>query len=186
MVKSLVDATDPRFEKAIEHLVQDLSTLRTGRATTALVDSLTVESYGQTMALKQIATLSTPDAHTIAITPWDPSTLSSIEKAIQENQALGLNPSNDGHTIRLSIPPLSEERRREIVKQLGQKVEQCYISFRNIRHDVLSEVRKLEKDKQLSQDDVKHAENELNKKIETYKTKVAEVEKAKEKEILEI
>jgi ribosome recycling factor len=186
MVTDLVQSADPKMQKALEHLQEDLKGLRTGRASVGLVDSVVVEYYGQTMSLKQLATIGTPDAKTIAITPWDRNAMEPIEKAIRDTQSLGLTPNNDGNTIRLNIPALTEERRKEIVKALGEKVEQCRIAMRNIRHEILNEVKKLEKDKQATADDAKFAEQELNKKMEKYQAGIVEVEKAKEKEIMEI
>src|SRR5206468_6530244 len=130
--------------------------------------------------------ITTPDAKSIAITPWDRSMLQVIEKAIRDDQRLGLNPNNDGSVIRLNIPAMTEDRRRDIIKILGQKVEECRIALRNIRHDALDEVKKMEKSKQATQDDVKFAETELNKKIDQYQAKIETIASAKEKEILEV
>ena len=186
MIRPLVESANPKMEKAIEHLESELTALRAGRASTALVEGLVIDYYGVMQPLKAIATLGTPDARTIAITPWDKGAMASIEKAIRENHALGLNPSNDGQVIRLSIPALTEERRREIVKSLGGKVEECRISLRNIRQDLLREVKRLEKDKLVTQDDTKFAEAELNKKIDQFQKRIEEVEAAKTAEIMAI
>ena len=186
MVAGIVKSADPRMDKAVQHLQEDLKTLRTGRASTSLVENLMVEQYGQQMPLKAVATITTPDAHTIAISPWDKTMVGPIEKMIRESQSLGLNPSSDGNVVRLNIPPMTEERRREIVKDMGQKVEQCNIALRQIRHDVLGEVKKLEKDKQATQDDLRFAEQELNKKIEKFKGRIDELAKAKEAEIMTV
>jgi ribosome recycling factor len=174
------------MEKAIEHLQSELNALRTGRASTALVDGIMVEYFDAMQPLKAIASISTPDARTIAITPWDKGAMGPIEKAIRETSSLGLTPSNDGQVIRLSIPPLTEERRREIVKSLGSKIEDCRISLRNVRQDTLREVKRLEKDKQVTQDDAKFAEAELNKKIEQFHKRIEEIEAAKTAEIMAI
>ena len=186
MIRPIVESATPKMEKAIEHLQVELGALRTGRASVALVDNITVEYYDAMQPLKAIAQISTPDARTIAITPWDKGALTAIEKALRENQALGLTPSNDGQVIRLSIPPLTEERRREIVKSLGSKIEDSRIVLRNIRQDVLRDVKRLEKDKKITQDDVKFAEAELNKKIDQFHKRVEEVEAAKTAEIMAI
>ena len=186
MIRAIVDTVDPKMAKAIEHLEADLGSLRTGRASTVLVESVMVEQYGSMVPLKTMASLSTPDARTIAITPWDRAALQSVEKAIRDSQSLGLNPSNDGNIIRLSIPAMTEERRREIVKQLGEKVENCRVTLRNIRHEAMSEAKKLEQAKQATQDDMKWAEAELNKRIEGFQTKIEAVAAAKEKEIMEV
>jgi ribosome recycling factor len=174
------------MERAIEHLQGELNALRTGRASVALVDGVMVEYFDVLQPLKAIAQISTPDARTIAITPWDKGAMAPIEKAIRETSSLGLTPSNDGQVIRLSIPPLTEERRREIVKSLGGKVEECRISLRNVRQDTLREVKRLEKDKKVTQDDAKFAEAELNKKIDQFHKRIEEIEAAKAAEIMAI
>ncbi len=186
MVRGIVAGVDPKMTKAIDHLETDLGSLRTGRATTALVETVMVEQYGQLAPLRNVASLSTPDARTIAITPWDKALLQTIEKAIRETQSLGLTPNNDGSVIRLNIPTMTEERRREIVKQLGEKVEQCRVTLRNVRHEALSEIKKLEQSKQATQDDLKWAETELNKKIEAAQVKIEAISGAKQKEIMEV
>jgi len=186
MIRPLVDGAGPKMEKAVAHFAEDLKSLRTGRASVALLDGVMVEVYGVVQPLKAVASVNTPDARTIAVTPWDKTALPVIEKAIRENQALGLNPSNDGNTIRMSIPPLTEERRKEIVKSLGGKVEDCRIALRNVRHDVLNEAKRLEKAKEATSDDVKFAETELNKKIDQFQRKIDELEAAKAVEIMEV
>jgi ribosome recycling factor len=186
MIKAIIDGSGPRMDKAVEHLGDELRQIRTGRASTALVESITVDQYGQTMPLKAVATLSTPDAHTIAISPWDKSLIATIEKAIRENQALGLNPSNDGSTIRINIPPMTTERREQLTKQVGEKIEACHVALRNIRHDVLDEARKAEKSGSASQDDLKFAESELNKKIDEFRSRLDEIRRAKVADIMEV
>lgn len=186
MVAGIVKAADGRMDKALEHLDAELASLRTGRAQTSLVENLTVEQFGQQMPLKAVANINTPDAHTIAISPWDKSLVPVIEKMIRETHSLGLNPSSDGNVVRLSVPPMTEERRREIVKDLGAKVEQCNISLRNIRHDVLGEVKRLEKDARATKDDLHYAEQELNKKVDHYKNLITQKAKAKETEVMTV
>lgn len=186
MVRQALDAANPKMDKALAHFEEELKGLRTGRASIGLVDGIMVDYFGTTQPLKAVASITTPDAKTIAITPWDRGQLQVIEKAIRETQSLGLNPNNDGSTIRLNIPPMTEERRRDILKVLGQKVEECRIALRNIRHDVLDEVKKMEKAKAATQDDVKFAETELNKKIDQYQAKIEVIAASKEKEIMEV
>lgn len=186
MIRPIVESAQPKMDKAIDHLTEELKSIRTGRASGALVENLTIDYYGQLQPLKAIASINTPDARTIAITPWDRGAMTSIEKAIQESPTLGLNPMNDGIVIRLSIPALTEERRREIAKSLGGKLEDCRIALRNIRRDVLKDVQRLEKDKVVTQDDVKFAEAELNKKIDACQLRIDEIEATKTKEILEV
>lgn len=185
-VSDVLAEAEPKMNKALDHFTDELKGLRTGRASTALIEGITVEQYGQNVSLKQVATLSIPDPRTIQITPWDPGMLQVIEKALRENQSLGLNPNNDGHNIRLNLPPLNEETRRNLVKAMGEKVEQCNIALRNIRHELLEEVRKLEKTKQATQDDVRGAQEELDKKIDQFRDKIKNIEEAKTKEIMEV
>lgn len=186
MVTGIVKGADARMDKALEHLAEDLRSLRTGRAQTSLVENITVEQFGNQVPLKTVASINTPDAQTIAISPWDKSLVAVIEKTLRETQSLGLNPSSDGNVVRLNVPPMTEERRREIVKDMGQKVEACNISLRNVRHDILNEVKRLEKDKQATQDDVRYAEQELNKKMDQYKKRVDELAKSKEAEVMTV
>jgi ribosome recycling factor len=186
MVQDLIKSAVPKMDKAVEHFEEELKTLRTGRASTAMLDSVMVEYYGTVQPLKAIASVNTPDVRTIAVTPWDKGALPVIEKALRDNPSLGLNPSNDGNIIRLNVPSMTEERRREVVKALGSKVEDCRIALRNIRHDVLNDVKKLEKAKEATTDDVKFAENALGKNIDQYQKKIDELEAAKTKEIMEV
>jgi ribosome recycling factor len=186
MVRQALDAANPKMDKALAHLEDELNSLRTGRASVGMVDGVTVDYFGTPQPLKAVASITTPDAKSIAITPWDRSMLQVIEKAIRDDQRLGLNPNNDGSVIRLNIPAMTEDRRRDIIKILGQKVEECRIALRNIRHEALDEVKKLEKSKQATQDDLKFAETELNKKIDQYQAKIEIIQASKEKEIMEV
>ena len=186
MVRTLVESAGPKMEKAIERFGEELKSLRTGRASTALLDGIRVEYYGAVQPLKAMAQINTPDARTIAVTPWDKGAMGPVEKAIREDQSLGLNPMNDGSVIRITIPPMTEERRKEVVKALGGKVEECRIHLRNIRHDVLNEVKRMEKAKEATTDDVKFAEAELNKLIDRFQKKIEELEAVKAKEIMEV
>jgi len=186
MVRTLVDAAGPKMEKAIQHFSEELKTLRTGRASVSMLDGVTVEAYGTPQPLKAVASVSAPDGRSLAVAPWDKSMIGPIEKAIRDNQTLGLNPSNDGNVVRMAIPPMTEERRREVVKSLGGKVEECRIVLRNTRHEVLNEVKRMEKSREATQDDVKFAETELNKKIDQYQKRIDELEAAKTKEIMEV
>jgi ribosome recycling factor len=174
------------MEKAIQHFSEELKTLRTGRASVSMLDGVTVEAYGTPQSLKAVASVSAPDGRSLAVAPWDKSMIGPIEKAIRDNQTLGLNPSSDGNVVRMNIPPMTEERRREVVKSLGGKVEECRITLRNIRHEVLNEVKRMEKSKEATQDDVKFAETELNKKIDQYQKRIDELEAAKTKEVMEV
>jgi ribosome recycling factor len=186
MVRQVIDNTPAKMDKALSHLEEELTSLRTGRASVGMVDGIQVDYFGTLQPLKAVASITTPDAKSLAITPWDRSMLQAIEKAIRDDQRLGLNPSNDGNVIRLNVPAMTEDRRRDILKVLGQKVEECRISLRNIRHEALDEVKKMEKSKQATQDDLKFAETELNKKIDQYQAKIEIIQAAKEKEIMEV
>jgi ribosome recycling factor len=150
------------------------------------VENIPVEVYGLTQPLKAVASIGTPDARTIAITPWDKNAVAPIEKAIRDTSSLGLSPSNDGRVIRLSIPALTEERRKDLVKSAGTKVEECRIALRNVRHDVLKEVQRMLKDKLVQRDDEVFAELELNKKIDQFQRRIEELEASKAKEIMEV
>jgi ribosome recycling factor len=186
MVKDIVSQVAPKMERAIEHFSAELGGLRTGRATTAMLDGVMVESYGVLQPLKAVASISTPDGRSLAVTPWDKGAMAGIEKAIRDNQQLSLNPMNDGAVIRINIPALTEERRKEIVKSLGQKVEECRIALRNIRHEALNEVKRLEKTKEATTDDVKYVEHELSKSLEKFQKRIEELEGAKTREIMEV
>ena len=181
---ALLDATD-RMEKALEALRRDLATVRTGRASPALVEHLKVDYYGAATPLNQLATISTPDARLITIQPWDRGSISAIEKAILKSD-IGLNPSNDGTLIRLAIPQLTEERRREIAKQVRKRAEEARVAVRNIRRDAHENIRHLEHEHEISQDDLHRAETELQKLTDEH---IKEVDKAgheKEEEVLAV
>ncbi len=186
MSEALLEDARVKMDRAVEHLEIDLQQIRTGRASGALVENVKIELFGQPMQLKQVASISVPDPRSLAIVPWDRSNLAPIEKALRENQTLGLNPVNDGAAIRLNIPPLTEERRREIVKQMKTQIEECHISLRNARREILDQARSQEKLKEITQDDVKHVEENLNKLIDQYRVKIEEIERHKEREIMEV
>lgn len=169
-------------DKAIAHFGEELKKLRTGRAHPGMLDGVTPEAYGQKMPLIQLATVSTPEPQLIQISPFDPNNLEAISAAIRENQTLGLNPMDDGKVIRVQIPPLTEERRRQIVKQLGEKVEDCMISMRNARHDAL----KQSKAGDFSEDDKKHIQNRIDEAMSEKKKQVEDLAKNKENEIMKV
>lgn len=171
-----------KFDEALEFFEGELVGVRSGRAHPGLVENLKVDSYGQQMPLKSLATISAPDPKTIQIQPWDNSQLVPIEKALREDQALGLNPNNDGHVIRLNIPPLSEETRSQLIKVIGQKAEACNISLRNIRHEAMATAKK----SAATQDQQKNLEKELNKLIDEYQGKINVAVKSKETELMTI
>lgn len=174
-----------RMTSAVEALRRDLGTVRTGRATPALVERLTVEYYDSTMPLQQVAAIHATDARTLTIQPWDKKALGDIEKAIQKSD-LGLNPTNDGQVIRLSLPPLTEERRKDLVKVVHKKVDEAKIAVRNCRRDGHDSLRHQEKAKEISADDLKRGTDRLQKLTDKYIDELEQVGEAKEKEILAV
>ena len=174
-----------RMNTAIESLKKDFGTIRTGRASLSLIDGIRVDYYGAPTALAQIATLGIPESRQITIQPWDPKLIPDIEKAILKSD-LGLTPGNDGKTIRINIPHLTEERRVQLVKIIKKRSEEGRVAVRNIRRDIMEELKKSEKEKHLSEDDVKRMHDEIQKVTDSYIEKVEEVMQHKEKEIMEV
>ena len=174
-----------RMEKTLESLKADFGGLRAGRAHASLLDGIMVEAYGSMTPLSQVGTVSVPDARTLSISVWDRSLSKSVEKALRESD-LGLNPASDGQLIRIPIPPLSEERRKELVKIAGKYTEQNKVAIRNIRRDALDEIKKLKKDNMISEDDEKRFENEIQKLTDDSIKKIDEAFTAKEKDILQV
>ena len=182
--KEILHSTDEKMKKAFDSVTREFSEIRTGRASPHLVEGLYIDYYETPTLLKQLASISVPDAHLIVIQPWDPSAIPEIEKAIQKS-SLGINPSNDGKVVRLSVPPLSKERREELVKVIHKMAEEGKVSLRTIRRDAKEHVEKLEKDKVIPEDDKFRGIEELQKLVDKYIAKVDELLKNKEKEILE-
>ncbi len=174
-----------RMESAVEALRRELSTIRTGRASPALVERLTVDYYGTPTPLNQISAIHATDAHTLTIQPWDKSALGDVEKAIQKSD-LGLNPTNDGQVIRLVLPPLTEERRKELVKVVHKKVDEGKVAVRNCRRDGHDTLRDQEKAKEISADDLKRSVDRLQKLTDRYIGEMDKVGQAKEQEILSV
>lgn len=174
-----------KFEKAVEHFKIELGSLRTGRASAALVDAISAEVYGAMTPLAHIASVSTPDAKTVAIQPWDKSNLGAIEKAIVASN-IGLNPVNDGVLIRLSVPPMTEERRKEMVKVMGQLAEQAKIAIRAVREEELKTLKAQEENNEITQDDLEAQKADLQKVVDSYNDKIKELAAAKEKEVMTI
>jgi len=185
MIKDVIANMNVHMDKTIEALRKEYQRVRTGRASTSLLEEVKVEFYGSVTPVSQVATLSVPEARTITIQPWDPKMIAPIEKAII-NANLGLSPANDGKMIRLSLPPLTEERRKEIVKQLKREAEDSKVALRNIRRDALDSLKKLEKDKQISEDDLKRAEKDVQDSTNSHVAKIDEVCAHKEKEVMEV
>jgi ribosome recycling factor len=185
MQKELRKKTTDRMDGAIEALKKDFGSVRTGRASLALLDGIMVDYYGTATPLQQMASLSVPDPRQIAIQPWEQKIIPEIEKAIMKSD-LGLTPSNDGKIIRIMIPALTEERRKQLVKVVKKRAEEAKIAIRNIRRDINEELKKLEKDQHMSEDDVKKFHDEIQKLTDAYVAKVDEVLKHKENEIMEV
>ena len=183
--KELLASGEDAMKKTIEKTKHDFSTVRTGRANAALLDGIKVESYGSLLALNQVAGVSVPDGRTLEIRPWDLTQLGAIEKAILKSD-LGLTPVNDGRLIRISIPALTEERRREIVKVVGKMSEDYKVAIRNERRHIVDEIKKLEKEKTITEDDRKKYEVDVQKLTDTYVGKIEELVKQKEEELMKI
>ncbi|HEY0752646.1 MAG TPA: ribosome recycling factor [Ktedonobacteraceae bacterium] len=185
MVDDLFGDADRRMQKAIEALKQDLAAIRTGRASSALVDRITVDYYGTPTPISQVATISVPDARMLVIQPWDRKQLADIEKAIQKSD-LGINPSNDGQIIRLVIPPLNEERRRDMVKTVHKKLDEHKVAIRNVRRDAHDKLRDREKKKEISEDELKRSTERLQKLTDRFIDEMDKICRSKEQEILEV
>lgn len=156
-----VDDARKKFDLAVDRFQENLKSLRTGRANPAMLDGVMVEAYGTTMPLNQVATVTAPEAQLLQISPFDPNNIQAISAAIRNNQQLGLNPSDDGRVVRLPVPPLTEERRRELAKQVGQKHEECMVALRNVRHEALDITDRAKKNKELSEDDAKRQQAQI-------------------------
>ena len=180
----LLDAEE-RMEKALAALERDYGKLRTGRATTGLVEDIKVDYYGTPTPIKQLASVAVPDSRTVPIQPWDRGAFALVEKAILKSD-LGLTPMNDGKLIRIAIPPLTEDRRKELTKIARKYTEEAKVAIRNIRRDVNDGLKKLEKDKLLSEDELKKAMEDIQKLTDTYVARADAKASAKEKEIMEI
>ena len=174
-----------RMDKTIETLRGDFGGLRAGRAHVSLLDGIMVEAYGSMTPLSQVGTISVPDARTLSVSVWDRSLAKAVDKALRESD-LGLNPASDGQLIRIPIPPLSEERRKELVKIAGKYAEQNKVAIRNIRRDALDEVKKLKKDNLISEDDEKRYENEIQNLTDDSIKKIEEMLETKEKDIMQV
>ena len=185
MIKDILISAETRMRSAIQVLHDDLSAIRTGRASPALVEKLPIEYYGTPTPLMQLASIGVPEPRTITIKPFDPSTLKVIEKAIQTSD-LGLNPNNDGKVIHLNLPPLNEERRRDLVKHVHHRLEESRIAVRNVRRDSLNDMRDFEKEKLITEDDLERGEEELQKLTDRFIEEIAQHGKNKETEIMEV
>jgi ribosome recycling factor len=185
MIAELIKEAEQRMQMTLDVLEEDLTAIRTGRASPALIEKLPVEYYGSTLPLIQLATISVPESRQLLIKPFDLTSLKAIEKAILAS-GLGLTPNNDGRSIRLNLPVLTEERRRELVKVVNARLEECRVAVRNIRREVIKNLRELEKEKEISEDEENQAEDELQELTNLMIEKIEQIGERKEKEILEI
>jgi len=185
MLKEIYKETETRMKGAIQALEEDLSGIRTGRASPALIERMHVEYYGVPTALIQLVSISVPEPRSLLIKPFDASSLKAIERAILASD-LGLTPNNDGKSIRLNLPPLTEERRRDLVKVVHNRVEEARVAARNVRRDSIRDLREFEQEKMISEDDLKKGEEELQKITERFIEEINAAGERKEKEILEV
>jgi ribosome recycling factor len=185
MIKEILKNADLRMNKAVEVVRHEFIRIRTGKATTSLLDGVKVDYYGNSTSLNQLGTVSTPDIHTIAVQVWDKAAIQSVEKAIL-NSNLGLNPITDGQLVRIPIPTLNEERRRELVKLIKKFAEEGKVAVRNVRRDAIEHLKKAEKDEHVSEDDRKHAEIEVQKYTDKHIKDIDVLFQQKEKEIMEV
>jgi ribosome recycling factor len=175
-----------KFQSSVTHFEEELKKLRTGRAHGGMLDSVMVEAYGTPMPLNQVANITAPEAQLLQITPFDPGNLAAISSAIRDNQSLGLNPSDDGHIIRIQIPALTEERRKEITKQVSAKLEDCMIALRGTRHETLDTFNEAKKDKDLGEDEVKRLGQQVEDAMAQAKTQAEAAAQTKEHEIMTV
>lgn len=182
----LISDTKAKLDGAVTHYGEQLKSLRTGRASAAMLDGVTVEAYGQPMPLNQVANVTAPEAQLLQITPFDPGNIQAIASAIRDNPSLGLNPSDDGRVVRVPVPALTEERRREIVKTLGSKQEDAMVVLRNVRREAIDATDKAKKDKELGEDDAKRLQGQVEDAVKAAQAQVEAATKAKETEIMTI
>jgi len=184
-MEALVKDTSARMERSIEAFRKELGKVRTGRASFSLLDGVKVDYYGTPTPLQQVGTLSVPESRLITVTPWDTKMIGPIEKAIQ-GSGLGLNPSSDGKTVRIPIPPLTEERRRELAKVVRKMAEDARVAVRNVRREAIEKLKDREKKREISEDVVKRGQERIQKETDAHVKKIDEILKSKEQEILEV
>lgn len=185
MANDVIDQLNEKMKSSVEALKRELVKIRTGRASLSLLDGIKVDAYGSMMPMEQVGTLTIPETSMIAIKPWDPQMLAAIEKAILASD-LGLTPANDGKVIRLNIPPLTEERRKELVKQVKKVGEEFKVAIRNIRREANESLKKMKKDKEISEDDLFRLQEEGQKETDAFIKQVDEITAGKEKEVMEV
>ena len=184
-IEAVLAEAERKMGQSIEAMRRDISTLRTGRATPALIEDLSVDYYGSPTPLKQIASISAPDARAIMVQPWDRQALRDIERSLTQSE-MGFNPSNDGNVITVPIPPLTQERRREMVRLLKRKAEDSKVAVRNVRREGVDSLRKMERDKSISQDENRRSQDTLQKTTDAHVKAIDEVSATKEAEIMEV
>lgn len=182
----IISEAETKFKKAVEHFEEELKKIRTGRAHPGMLDGVMVTAYGVSMPLIQVGNVTAAEAQLLQITPFDPSNIAAISSAIRDNPSLGLNPSDDGRVVRVPIPALTEERRREIAKQLGGKVEECMISMRGVRHDAMDGIDAAKKDKAVSEDEAKRLTGQIEDMMNKQKLHVDQVAASKEAEVMRV
>ena len=180
------DTYELKMNGALEHFEDELRKVRTGRAHPGMLDGVMVEVYGTKLPLNQAANITAPEAQMLLVTPFDPSNVTAISAAIRDNQSLGFNPSDDGRIVRVPVPALTEERRKQLVKQTGEKAEEARIALRNIRQDALKDAKRQKDAKELSEDDVKRVETEIDRLMSEKQQAIESIFKAKEQDILTI
>ncbi len=185
MIEELKKDAESRMGKSVEALKHELAKLRTGRAHTSLLDHITVEYYGSSVPLSQVANINVSDARTLTVTPWEKQMVSVVEKAIRDSD-MGLNPATAGEVIRVPLPPLTEERRKDMIRIVRQEGENAKVAIRNIRRDVLGDIKQLLKEKEITEDDERRAEGEIQKITDKYVAEVDKLVEAKEKDLMEI
>jgi ribosome recycling factor len=182
----IIEEAKRRFQSAFTHYEEDLKKIRTGRAHPTMLDGVMVTAYGTQMPLNQVANVTAPEAQLLQVSPFDPANIQSIASAIRDNPTLGLNPSDDGRVVRVPIPALNEERRREYVKVLGGKVEDCMIAIRGVRREAIDTIERAKKDKTIGEDEAKRLEKQVDEALNATKAKVDASAKTKESEIMTI
>jgi ribosome recycling factor len=182
---TLFKDAEERMKHAIEHLKQDFAGYRTGRANPAMVERIIVDYHGTPMQLQHLASITVPEPRQLLIKPWDQSAVQAIEKAIQRSE-LGVNPVSDGHTLHINLPPLTEERRKDLIKQVHKRAEEGRVAIRNIRRDLHEHLRQMQKNKQISEDELKRYEQQMEKLTHKYIEEVDKLQKAKDEELMEV
>ena len=184
--QDLIKQADNKLKTALEHFQTELKKLRTGRAHPSMLEGVMAEAYGTPMPLNQLATISTPEAQLLQLTPFDPNNLQAIANAIRDNQTLGMNPSDDGRVVRVPVPQLTEERRQQIVRQLNDKIEDCMVAQRAIRRDTINDLDEAKKDKDISEDDHKRLVKQVDDLMAQYKARIDQLSQSKQTEILTV